>query len=169
MNKPYISVHRFPSEPDWTLSEFYIDGIRRGVGVEDEHRDKKVHGETRIPNGIYELDLRLSPKFSGEYFADDAGYLSKIHDKKRFNSEHLMIWVKDVPGFEWILWHWGNTDDHTHGCYIVGHDFATFDKQKGVAASRKTYTEIYPVIFQHLKMKKAAGEKVYIEYKDKTI
>ena len=26
--------------------------------LEDEQRDKKIYGETRIPNGTYKLDLR---------------------------------------------------------------------------------------------------------------
>ena len=31
-----------------------------------------------------------------------------------------MLWVRDVPGFEYILIHTGNTDEHTSGCLIVG-------------------------------------------------
>ena len=31
-----------------------------------------------------------------------------------------MLWVRDVPGFEYILIHTGNTDEHTAGCLIVG-------------------------------------------------
>lgn len=164
---PLIVVDRFPPEPDWTLSEFYIDGIRRGVGVEDEHRDVKVKGETRIDNGIYPLGLRYSPKFSKHYFVDDAGYLSPKYDKKRFNTEHHMIWVKETPRHEFVLWHWGNTDDNTDGCYLVGKDFATFDTQKGVSASRMTYLQIYPVIFQHIKRLEKAGEIPQILYRDK--
>jgi hypothetical protein len=164
--KPSIVVERFPSEKDWTLSEFYIDGIRRGVGVEDEYREVKVKGETRIPNGVYELDLRISPHFSKEYFADDHGYLSKYKDA-RFKTEHLMIWVKDVPGFEFILLHWGNLDDSTDGCYCVGCNFATFGTQKGVSGSRAKYLEVYPVIYQMIVKNKKEGIKTFIEYKDK--
>jgi hypothetical protein len=166
VNDILIIVDRFPSERDWTLSEFFIDGIRRGVGVEDENRDVKVKGETRVDSGIYELDLRHSPKFSHSYYADDEGYLNKTKTD-RFKNEHQMIWVKGTPRHEFILWHWGSTDDNTDGCYIVGSSFATFDKQKGVSGSRIKYTEIYPVIFQHIKRMKALGIVPKIQYREK--
>ena len=31
-----------------------------------------------------------------------------------------MLHVLDVPGFEYILIHCGNTDEHTAGCLLVG-------------------------------------------------
>lgn len=166
MSKTLIIVERFPYEPDWTLSEFYIDGIKRGVGVEDEHRDQKVRGETRIDNGIYPLEFRHSPKFSKKFFCDDAGYLSERQDK-RFKDAHQLIWIKDTPRHDLCLIHWGNTDDDTEGCYVVGSSFATFNKQKGVSASKIKYLEIYPIIFQHMKRLTALGEVPMIEFRDK--
>jgi len=165
--EPQIIVDRYPSEDDWTLSEFSINGVLQGFGVEDEHRDKKVHGETRIPNGIYPLGLRHSPKFSKEYYSDEQGYLNRTKTD-RFNKIHEMIWVLDVPNFQWILWHWGNTDDSTNGCYIVGSNFHTFSGQKGVSGSRVKYTEVYPLIYQIIKKNKASGWGTLIEYRDKT-
>lgn len=165
---PQVIVDRFPSEKDWTLSEFSILGTKHGVGVEDEHRDTKVHGETRVDNGIYEFDLRYSPKFSKHYFRDDQGYLNATKTE-RFKWEHELLWVKDTPRHEFVLWHWGNTDDDTHGCYIVGKDFATFDKQKGVSASRITYTKIYPIIWQLIQKNKKELAKTYVQYRDKGI
>lgn len=171
---PQINVKRFPSEADWTLSEFFIGigfdrtimpVVRSGVGVEDEYRDKKVFGETRIPNGIYEMDLVDSPRFSKSFYMDENGYLNKIKNE-RFNIPHLLIHVKDVPGFSNILWHWGNTDVDTHGCYIVGSDFDTFDKRKGVSASKVKYIEIYPVIYQLIRANKKAGVKTLVQYSD---
>jgi hypothetical protein len=164
--KIIITVDRFKSEADWTLSEFYIDGIRRGVGVEDEHREEKKKGETRIDNGIYPLDLRYSPKFSRSYYSDNAGYLNNTKTD-RFNVEHLMIWVKDTPRHEFVLWHWGNTDKDTDGCYIVGSSFATFGKQKGVGGSRVKYVEVYPIIFQWIQKLKSEGIMPMIQYRDK--
>ena len=32
----------------------------------------------------------------------------------------MLPWVQDVPGFEYILIHTGNTDEHTSGCLLVG-------------------------------------------------
>ena len=161
-----IIVDRYPSEKDWTLSEFSILGTKRGVGVEDEGRELKVHGETCIPNGIYEIEFITSPTFSRHFFMDENGYLSNTKTT-RFNKDHLLIHVKNVPGFDKILWHWGNTDDDTKGCYIVGTDFATFDKQKGVSASRIKYTEIYPIIYQMYIKNNKEGVKTLVEYKNK--
>jgi len=166
MTNPIIKVLRNPSEKDWTLSEFYIDGIKSGVGVEDEARTIKVFGETRIPNGVYELELTVSPKFSSSYFVDENGYISKYKDA-RFNKEHLLIHVKNVPEFDRILWHWGNTDDDTHGCYIVGTAFDKFASQKGVSGSRLKYVEVYPKIFKIIKNNAIKGIKTFVEYKDK--
>jgi hypothetical protein len=161
-----IIVERFPSEKDWTLSEFSILGVKRGVGVEDEKRDVKIFGETRIPNGIYEVELVYSPKFSSSYFVDANGYLSQTKDV-RFNKEHSLIHVKDVPNFTSILWHWGNTDLDTHGCYLVGSSFGTVKGRKGIIASRKKYTEIYPIIYGLILNNKNKGLKTFVEYKDK--
>lgn len=163
-----ITVQRQPSDKDWTLSKFFSDdGLITGVGVEDEFRADKVKGETRIPAGTYDLDLRISPRFSKEYFRDENGNL--IHTSKRTTAElmnkyafqHELIWVTNVPGFEFILWHWGNTDDDTDGCYIVGSSFETFGNQKGVGGSRIKYMEIYSTIWRAIK----AGN-VQVEYKD---
>lgn len=164
-----ITVLRQRSQPDWTLSNFIVNGlngvVKKGVGVEDEKRDLKVHGETRIPNGIYEIEFVNSPKFTKYFFMDKDGYLNETKTD-RFNTPHLLLHVKDVQGFGNILWHWGNTDDQTDGCYLVGTDFATFDKQKGVSASKNKYLDVYPVIYQLYRKNKAEGIKTYVEYKD---
>lgn len=165
-----IIVDRYPSEPDWTLSEFKIFGlnnvVKTGVGVEDEKRAVKVAGETRIDNDIYEIEFVVSPTFSNEYFMDKDGYLSKTKTA-RFDKPHLLLHVKNVKNFTAILWHWGNTDKDTRGCYIVGSDFATFDKKKGVGGSRAKYIEIYPVIYQLWISRKNQGLKTLVEYRDK--
>lgn len=161
-----IVVNRYPSEKDWTLSEFEILGVKRGVGVEDEKRDVKVFGETCIPNGVYEIDLTYSPKFSKSYFVDIAGCLS---DKKtpRFCNEHLMITLKGIPNFDRVLWHWGNTDLDTHGCYIVGSTIGIIKGRGGVMGSRLKYMEVYPIIYNLIIANKNKGLKTFVEYKDK--
>lgn len=159
-----FTVTRNLSEVDWTLSKFEIITGIKGFGVEDEKRQVKVKGETCIPVGIYELDLRYSPKFSKSYFVDKDGILSQVKNA-RFNKEHEMIWVKNVTNFEYVLIHWGNTDDDTDGCYIVGSTLGTFNGQKGVGGSRNKYTQIYPVLWKAITEAKAKGLKTYIEYK----
>jgi hypothetical protein len=167
-----ITVQRLKSETDWTLSSFFFDSVQRGVGVEDEKRSVKVKGETCIAAGTYVLALRYSPKFSESYYRDDEGFLIAKKDRttpeleSRYHTAHEMIWVKDVPNFEYILWHWGNSDDDTDGCYIVGSSFATIGTQKGVGASRKKYIEIYREIWQTMNALKAEGKFLSVTYKD---
>lgn len=163
---PQITVERFPSAPDWTLSEFFINGVKKGVGVEDEKRDVKVFGETRIKNKVYELDLVYSPKFSNSYFMDVNGNLSTTKDN-RFTAPHLLIHVMNVDEFGHVLWHWGNTDLDTNACYIVGSYFAYFKDREGVAGSRVKYVEIYPIIYQLITNNRLKGIKTFVEYKDK--
>jgi len=155
-----IIVNRQKSQKDWTLSTFNADDNSfKGVGVEDEKRDIKVFGETRIGAGTYELELVNSPKFSHEYYRDANGNLmlakdwnlSKPEIKGIFKWKHELIHVKNVANFESILWHWGNTDLDTHGCYIVGSVFGKTKGRDGVLNSRKKYTEIYPIIFRAIK------------------
>ena len=119
--------------------------------LEDEQRDKKVYGETRIPNGTYELALRKV-----------GGYHQKY--SKRFPDIHIgMLHVTNVPGFEYILIHCGNTDEHTAGCLLVG------DSQENnqittngfIGKSTQAYKRIYPRIAEAIE----CGEKVIITYK----
>lgn len=165
-----IIVDRYKSEADWTLSEFIINGlnnvVKKGFGVEDEKRDVKVAGETRIDNDVYEIEFVDSPTFSSSYYMDKDGYLSQVKTE-RFNKPHLLLHVMNVKNFLAILWHWGNTDKDTRGCYIVGSTLATFDKRKGVGGSRAKYVEIYPVIYQLYIARKAQGLKTFVEYRDK--
>lgn len=168
--KPQVVVEHFPSQPDYTLSEFFINEVKRGVGVEDEPRTEKVKGETRIDNGIYPLDMRYSPKFSKCFYRDDKGYLNPTQTK-RFTTPHELIWVKETPRHEYVLWHWGNSESDSSGCYIVGSYFGNVETkkgiQRGVLASKMKYLEIYPMLFQMITLNKQKGIGTFIEYKDK--
>ena len=150
-----IDVLLFDEDDDSTRTKFYFNGEFKGYGVEDEHRDIKVKGETRVDNGLYEGGFRYSPKFSRHYYRDDEGEIIKARKrttealKKRFHTEHELFWVKDTPRHEFILWHWGNKDDNTDGCYCVGSSLHLFnDGQRGVGASRAKYEEIYPLLWR---------------------
>ena len=120
--------------------------------LEDEYRDEKKFGETRIPKGIYKLGLRK-----------EGGYTKKY--SKRFPSIHKgMLHVLDVPGFEYILIHCGNTDEHTAGCLLVGdsQENNQIKKDGFIGQSTNAYKRIYPPIAKALE----DGEEVTIEYKD---
>ena len=119
--------------------------------LEDEQRDTKVLGETRIPNGIYNLGLRKVGGYHARY-------------TKRFPHIHIgMLHVLDVPGFEYILIHCGNTDEHTAGCLLVGdsQENNQITKDGFIGKSTQAYKRIYPRIAEALE----CGEEVTITYK----
>ena len=119
--------------------------------LEDEYRDKKKYGETRIPNGTYKLDLRKT-----------GGYHQKY--SKRFKDIHVgMLHVTNVPGFEYILIHCGNTDEHTAGCLLVGdsQENNQITKDGFIGKSTQAYKRIYPRIAEAID----CGEEVTITYK----
>ena len=119
--------------------------------LEDEQRDEKVYGETRIPNGTYELALRKVGGYHAKY-------------SKRFSDIHIgMLHVVNVPGFEYILIHCGNTDEHTAGCLLVGdsQENNQITKDGFIGKSTQAYKRIYPRIAEAID----CGEKVTITYK----
>lgn len=98
---------RFANNGRATVSTLIVEGVPFFV-LEDEPRSIKVPGETRIPAGTYKIGLRASPSM-------DAKYLEWFPDM------HLgMLWLQDVPGFEWIYDHVGNLESHTAGCRLIG-------------------------------------------------
>ena len=120
--------------------------------LEDEYRETKVKGETRIPAGTYKIKLRKEGGFHGRYTT-------------KYGSMHKgMLHVQDVPGFDYILIHTGNTDEHTDGCLLVGNtqteNIGT--KDGFIGASVDAYKRIYPPIASALEN----GEDVEITYVD---
>jgi len=73
-----------------------------------------------------------------------------------------MLWLQDVPNFQWILIHTGNTDSHTAGCLLVGETQQDLDKGKDgfVGGSGDAYKKMYPKVANAL----ISGEKVTIKY-----
>jgi hypothetical protein len=119
--------------------------------LEDEYREEKKYGETRIPNGTYKLGLRK-----------EGGYHQKY--SKRFPDIHVgMLHVLNVPGFEYILIHCGNTDEHTAGCLLVG------DSQENNQITKDGFigksTQAYKRIYSRIAKAVDCGEEVTITYK----
>ena len=150
-----LKVIRHHSTDDYTLG-MLLD-VTKGIKflaytLEDEHRDVKVKGETRIPAGMYNITLRT-----------EGGHHQRYEEK--YGKMHKgMLWVRDVPGFEWILIHTGNHDDHSAGCLLLGNTQQTnFGDSNGfVGSSVDAYKRVYPKIAAAL----VAGEEVTITYTD---
>ena len=144
-----IDVLRYNSTGEFTDGLLFIDCDFQVHTLEDEFRTEKVYGETRIPNGRYEVKLRTVGGFHERYL-------------RKFGADfhHGMLWVKDVPNFEHILIHIGNTDDDTAGCLLVGMSNDA-NKQGFIGNSTQAYKKIYVQVRDAI----LRGEKVYINYK----
>jgi hypothetical protein len=143
-----LTVNRFTSDSDATLSTVSIDGVFECFGLEDEHRIDKVPGETRIPSGFYSVRLRTFGGFHANYSA-------------RFADIHQgMLQVMDVPGFEFILIHVGNTDEDTAGCLLVGCN-ANTSQGLSVGSSVKAYKRLYSRVIEAAK-----ADQLTIQYWD---
>jgi hypothetical protein len=145
-----LEVIRYHTSDDYTLG-MLLD-VTEGrkflcYTLEDEYREEKVMHETRIPAGTYKITLRTVGGFHGRY-------------EKKYGSMHKgMLWVRDVPGFEYILIHTGNTDEHTSGCLLVGN---SSDYKGFIGSSVDAYKRVYPGIAAALE----SGKDVEITYTD---
>ena len=146
-----FEVARFGLGKNSTLSTFSaIEGAGRrqmAFSIEDERRVTKVYGETCIPVGTYELKLRTH----GGMHQD---YLEKYGDRHKG-----MIWLQDVPEFEWIYIHILNYEYQTKGCIGPGevpgiYPDGEFYVGRSTPAYWKIYDEIAPLLI--------AGEKVVL-------
>jgi hypothetical protein len=137
-----LRLQRFPSLDDATLGGLSIDGRFCCFTLEDERREVKVVGETRIPGGTYLLQLRAEGGMHDKYAA-------------RFTDHRGMLWLQNVPGFEWVYIHTGNDDDDTLGCILVG-DRA--DVSGVLSASEVGYRRLYGQVANAI----LAGEPVTI-------
>jgi len=107
-----------------TIGELLIDGAHECYVCEDTVREVdgmpvgswKIPGQTAIPRGRYEVRLTPSARF-----------------------KRIMPQVMDVPGFEGIRIHSGNTAEDTEGCLLVG----KAKTESSLLTSREEFTALY--------------------------
>lgn len=131
-----LHVKRLYLRPDYTIGKLYVDGTYFCDTLEDRARDltkeKKVSGRTAIPVGTYEVIVNISPRF-------------------RRKLPRLL----NVPEFDGILIHRGNTAEDTAGCILVGEN-----REKGKVINSTRY-ELQ--ITEMLEKAQEKGEKITIE------
>ena len=149
-----LKLKRVALRETYTIGKLYVNGTYFCDTIEDRVRDLNKDGDlndvgegkipslTAIPYGKYEITLKIkSPKFSLKpSYSWCGGYLPRLIN---------------VPHFEGILIHAGNTADSSAGCIIVGEN-----KIKGqVINSMVTLKKLYPI----LKEASDRNEKIWIK------
>lgn len=124
-----------------TLGALFVDGDFECFTLEDVVREIrgvpvenwKIAGKTAIPAGVYRVGVTFSNRF-----------------------QRMMPILHDVPGFEGVRIHTGNTDEDTEGCILVGTALAQGEM---ITHSRDAYLALYPKIVDAL----GNGDDVTIE------
>lgn len=133
---------RWPKE-SYTIGRLYVNGKFLCNTLEDkvvdinrngcfDGREKKVAGETAIPYGMYRVMYNWSNKFG-----------------------RMLPRLVDVPSFEGILIHPGNTVKDTSGCILVG-----LNKEVGKLSQSRYYSD---VLNGMIRAAQAEGELITIE------
>jgi hypothetical protein len=149
-----IKLQRVFSGKDSSVGVLFIDTKPFCFVVEDEARNVKLAGETRIPSGVYPVTLR------------NEGGMTKRYAEKFPDIHEGMLWLREVPNFSYVYIHIGNTDDHTEGCLLVNYN-AILDPVNGGGSggnSTQCYRDIYKKITDAMK----AGEQVFVVVEDET-
>ena len=142
-----ITNNRVASNSDSTLGILSIDDKLRGFVIEDEPREDKVSGETRIAAGIYEVKRRLAlTTLTAKY-------------RKKFDWFTYHLELQDVPEFHYVYIHIGNFEDETDACQLVNRKAKIVDDNYAGEDSTSFFKEIYLEITEELEK----GNKVYYQ------
>ena len=136
-----LKLKRIARKASYTIGRLYVDGQRFCDTIEDCDRSLrqdmaraaikriKVPGETAIPTGRYRVTLgvrspRMSQKMAYE-FCD--GYVPRLIN---------------VPGFDGILIHIGNTARDSEGCILVGENREVGKVLNSTATFKRLYARL---------------------------
>ena len=127
----YIQIVRLRDNGSDTISTFSINGVFECFSLEDTHNEPKIHGRTRIPAGTYNIELRTEGTMTDRY-------------AEKYSNHRGMLWLRNVPNFEYVYIHTGNTEDHTDGCILVGANCNSIAGTVGnsVVAYKKIYAKV---------------------------
>lgn len=93
-----LTLERFEFTDNSTIGRLFINDKFFCYTIEDKVRDEKIKGITAIPKGTYKVVVNMSNRF-------------KV----------MMPLLLDVPNFEGVRIHSGNTSADTEGCIILGY------------------------------------------------
>jgi hypothetical protein len=113
-----MTLKRKPSNEKCTIGELLIEGEHECWTCEDIVRDKKIYGKTAVPAGRYEVVITYSNRF-----------------------KRPLPLLLNVPGFEGIRIHPGNTAEDTEGCILPGNSVAP--DEFSVLGSRSAFSVLF--------------------------
>jgi hypothetical protein len=125
-----IKVKRLHRTENSTIGELFIDGKFECYTLEDKERDVKIKNETAIPKGTYKVIINMSNRF-----------------------KKLLPLLIEVPGFEGVRIHPGNSNHDTEGCILVGQARS----RDYITKSRRAFEDLFS------KMKLAKSITITIE------
>ncbi len=150
-----IHVERKWKKEGYTIGQLYIDdtffcntledkdrGLKNTMTLEEIRKRKKA-GVTAIPTGTYTIRMDItSPKYSSKEW-----FIKNCHGAK-------LPRLENVPGFEGILIHPGNSASDTDGCLLVGKN----DIAGKVTKSKECFLQLYNRMYEAYRR----GEKIEI-------
>lgn len=136
----YLQLVREDMSDLSTEGKLFVNGTFECFSLEDTDRQlenggKKIYGQTAIPRGVYDMDITYSNRFKQD-----------------------MPIILNVPQFEGIRIHKGNTSLDTDGCILVGIENKK-DNDDFIGGSKIAYDRL----FLKLVEAKERGEKLTIE------
>lgn len=153
-----ILIDRKWKKEDYTIGKLYVDNVFFSNTLEDKDRGlssnmsledikkKKKTGETAIPAGTYKVRMDISsPRFSKSNW-----YVKNCNGAR-------MPRLKDVPGYDGVLIHCGNSAKDTEGCILVGKN----DVKGMVTKSKDYFLKLYNIMYTAYKK----GENIEITIK----
>ena len=129
-----------------TLGMWYFkdlqDNLRYVFTLEDEYRTVKVHGETRIPAGKYELRIRKEGGFYNRYCNHNNAAVRALTRK------YGVIELMNVPNFKYVLAHIGNDENDTDACILMGNKADNNSNKEGfIGNSTDSYIIFASMLF----------------------
>lgn len=111
-----IEVKRLYKTENSTIGELTIDGKFECYTLEDKERTVKIKGETAISKGTYKVIINQSNRF-----------------------KKLLPLLLNVPNFEGVRIHPGNSNHDTEGCILVGQSIS----KDYISKSRKAFEKLF--------------------------
>jgi hypothetical protein len=130
MNNQNLKLVRIAKRPNYTIGKLYLgeeyicDTLEDTVRQLGRNGKGKIKHNTAIPADRYEVKITYSNRF-----------------------KCLMPLLIDVPFFEGIRIHSGNTHENTSGCILVGDNSIV----GGLTSSKLYYIDVYTKIEKALK------------------